>query len=170
MDASAVEILGAVLGSGGVVSILWAWGNANKKEYVDSLLEQIKALKANSLSSETARIAADQAKSLAEKRAGEIEIKYTHLKQSAYKMVKALNKARVWVDPGSMVGMVSEPPEWSDSSAVIHVEAAKQTDYFLGHLSERDEAERRRQKPLNPSTEHDEELQRYLDQMDRQRR
>lgn len=139
------------------VGIMWRSEKSAQKELVESLKRQAR-------SSESRAIAAEQAKGVAERRAGELEMKYAYLKQAFKKAVDALNTARVWVDPGAMVGTVSDRPQWDDPSAVWHVEGAKQTDFFLGHLSEREEAERRRQRPLNPSTT-DLELEDYLEQM-----
>lgn len=152
MDAGAVEIIGTVVGTGGIVSVLWAWGNANKNEYVASLLEQIKGLKANALSSETARIAADQAKAVAEKRAGELELKYGYLKQQHRRLVDALDAAQHRVDPGAFVGKIPKLPEPEEPSAVWVVEGDRRASYFLGDRG-REDAERRRQQPLNPDAE-----------------
>lgn len=139
MDASAVEILGAIVGSGGVVSILWAWGNANKKEYVDSLLGQIKALQ-------------EQIKALQESNQAksELEAKYRYLKLQHQRLVDALDAAQHRVDPGAMVGKIPRLPEPEEPSAVWIVEGDRRASYFLG---DREEAERRRQSPLNPEAE-----------------
>jgi hypothetical protein len=170
MEASVIAwILGSAAATGLAVrqaaAAVWKTGLDAQKELVESLKRQ-------ALSSETARIAADAAKSVAERRAGELEMRYAYMKKSYKQAVEALNKARVWVDPGAMVGAVSEPPAWDDPSAVWHVEGAKQADYFLGRDGDREEAERRRQRPLNPDAERRErerlnKLSReYLDESD----
>lgn len=119
----------------------------------DAQRELTESLKRQALSSETARIAADQAKSLAEKRAGELEMRYGYLRDQYKRAVAALNAARVRVDPGAMVGSVPPAPSWDDPSAVWNVEGERQAGYFLSGRAEREEHERRRQRPLNPSAE-----------------
>lgn len=162
MDAGAAEILLSIVGSGGVVSILWGWGNAAKKEYVDSLKGQIETLTRQALSSETRAIASDQARTLAEKQAGQLEMKYGHLKQQFQQLVEALNAAQVRVDPKAFARNTSLPPREA-STGVWTVEGDRRASYFL----EQQENERRRQRPLNPSADHrddlDNILQPYLD-------
>lgn len=154
MDAGAAEIIGALFGGGSVVSILWAWGNANKNEFVASLKAQIAQLTENAKSSELAR-------SAAEKYAGELEIKYKFKDQQFKRAVDALNVAHVRLDPSALIGSVPPPPKWDDPSAVWHVEAERQIGYIVGS-HEREEAERRRQRPLNPEAERREGLDRKL--------
>lgn len=153
-------VAGAITGVSTIVStaigVLWKSQKDAQGELVDSLRRQ-------ALSSETARIASDQARSLAEKRAGELEMKLRYKTQEFQRAVEALNKARVRVDPGALVGSVPPPPKWEDPSAVWHVEADRQIAYFGGR-SDREEAERRRQRPLNPEAERRERERRAADE------
>ena len=163
MDAGASEILLSIIGTGGVVSVLWAWGNAAKREHVDSLKDQIEAHKRQALSSETRAISSDQARSLAEKHAGELEMKYRYLKQQFQQAVEALGVAQVRIDPKALTGPLSSPPSEA-STGVWTVEGDRRASYFL----EQQEHERSRQRSLNPEADSrdrgiDRILQPYLD-------
>jgi hypothetical protein len=138
----------------GAMSALWSSEKTAQKELVESLKRQ-------ALSSETRAIAADQARDVAEKHAGELGLKYGFIKQQLQRAVRALEAAQIRVDPGALVGTISSPPGTEEPTGVWTIEADRRSSYFL---AEQEEAERRRQRPLNPETERIDRLSReYLD-------
>lgn len=151
--AWALGAVGAIgIAVSGAMGLMWRSEKAAQKDLAESLKRQ-------ALSSETARIAADQGKALAEKKAGELEMRHAYLKQRYRLLVKALNAARVRVDPGALIGSVPPDPGDDEPSAVWHVAGDQAVRYF-GERTAAEEAERLRQRPMNPDT--DAELASYL--------
>lgn len=144
---------GTGLAVAAVMGALW-------KSQKDANTELIDTLKRQALSSETRAIASDTARNLAEKRAGELEMKYGYLKQQWHRAVRALNVAQIRVDPGALVGTVSSPPGPEEPTGVWAVEAERRVNYFI------DDSERARQRPLNPENERQERER--IDKLSRQ--
>lgn len=127
----------------GAIAALWHKSESRADETIDAMRKQANA-------SETRAIASDQARNVAEKRAGELELKYAFLKQQWQRTVEALSHAQVMVDPGALVGTISSPPGPEEPTGVWAIEADRRASYFL---ADRDEAERRRQRSLNPDAD-----------------
>lgn len=149
MDANAGSIITAIVGTGGVVSVLWAWGNAAQKSLLDSKDEQIKALKAQALSSDVARIAAEQARVLSEQARLVLEERYRFL-SAEYKDTSNSLRELVRVETNERTGQPlasSPPPKDKDEPTLRYfIDTPKDRDYAAARVREREQS-------LNPEAE-----------------
>lgn len=169
-DASLAEIVLSVLGTGGVVSVLWAWGTGKEKALLDSKDEQIKALKAQALSSETARIASEQARVIVEQDRAVLAERYKFLAAEYKDTGNALRELVRTNDVQKHGTSIAPGPRDTDDPTLR---------FLIETPADRDRARaiaREREPPLNPDADrreregyrrrqgsvHDAELEDYL--------